>query len=90
MRESKIESAFNARIRALGGETRKLTFIGVNGAPDRLALLPGRHILVELKRPKHTPRIRQLREHDVLRAASFEVLVIDTLELIDHYFPMEK
>ena len=90
MRESQIETAFKERIKALGGKTRKVAWIGVDGAPDRLALLPGQHVLVELKRPGEKPRIRQLREHETLRAAGCVVLVIDSLELIDFYFPLRS
>lgn len=40
MRESKIESYLVARVKALGGEVRKVKWIGRGGAPDRLVMLP--------------------------------------------------
>jgi hypothetical protein len=46
------------------------------------------HPLVELKRPGKDAEEHQAREHERLRAAGFLVLVIDTLELIDRYFPI--
>lgn len=43
MRESVIERALCDRIKALGGEVRKVRFLDRNGAPDRLVLLPMRN-----------------------------------------------
>lgn len=42
MRESKVEKHLVARVKALGGEVRKVKWIGRRGAPDRLVLLPVR------------------------------------------------
>jgi hypothetical protein len=95
VRESKVEAYFCDRIHALGGEVRKLEFIGHRGAPDRLVLLPRAslhrhrwHPLVELKRPKKGAEEHQAREHDRLRAAGFEVYVINSIEAVDRYFPL--
>lgn len=41
MRERDVEAAFVERIEALGGETRKVKWIGRVAAPDRVAMLPG-------------------------------------------------
>lgn len=40
MRESKIEAYLVKRVKALGGEVRKVQWIGRRGAPDRLVMLP--------------------------------------------------
>lgn len=40
MRESDIESHLVARVKALGGEVRKVVWVGRQGAPDRLVMLP--------------------------------------------------
>ena len=40
MRERDIEAHLVKRVRALGGEVRKVKWIGRNGAPDRLVMLP--------------------------------------------------
>lgn len=40
MRESEIEKYLVERVKALGGEVRKVRWIGRNGAPDRLVMLP--------------------------------------------------
>ena len=40
MRESVIEQYLVDRVKALGGEVRKVKWIGRRGAPDRLVMLP--------------------------------------------------
>lgn len=60
-RESQIETRLVQRVKALGGEVRKVAWIGRKGAPDRLVMLPpfewdgasreGYTIWVELKAP---------------------------------------
>lgn len=40
MRESQVENYLVERVKALGGEVRKVRWIGRNGAPDRLVMLP--------------------------------------------------
>lgn len=101
MRESKVEKHLVARVKALGGEVRKVKWIGRRGAPDRLVIFPRRrqwtvyyageqividHPLVELKRPGEDAEDYQAREHERLRAAGFVVLVLDTIEKIDEVF----
>lgn len=61
-RESQIEAYLVKRVKALGGEVRKVKWIGRDKAPDRLVMLPerfggdleyrpGRTIWFELKAP---------------------------------------
>lgn len=40
MRESQVEAHLKAVVKKLGGETRKVKWIGRNGAPDRFVMLP--------------------------------------------------
>ena len=87
MRESDIEKYLHNRARALGGDHRRVSWIGRNGASDDLILLPGRHLLVEAKRPGKTATPAQTREHDRLRAAGFEVHVVSTFAEIDAILP---
>ncbi|AOS80251.1 hypothetical protein Q5W_15380 [Hydrogenophaga sp. PBC] len=42
MKESQIEAHLVRRVKALGGEVRKVQWIGRRGAPDRLVMLPAR------------------------------------------------
>lgn len=41
MRERDIEKHLVQRVKELGGEVRKVKWIGRRGAPDRLVMLPG-------------------------------------------------
>lgn len=82
--EAAVEAHLTRRVRALGGDTRKLVFPGRRGAPDRLVLLPGYHALVELKRPRGGVLAEhQAREHERLRAAGFEVVTLWSKEAVD-------
>lgn len=44
MRESEIERHLVKRVTELGGECRKVNWIGRRGAPDRLVMLPARSL----------------------------------------------
>lgn len=47
MRERDIEKYLVERVKALGGEVRKVQWIGRTGAPDRLVMLPSRRVPVD-------------------------------------------
>jgi len=80
MRESDIEKYLVERVKAMGGEVRKVKWIGRNGAPDRLVMLPDRTVWVELKAPGQKCRPHQIREHERMRRMGQTVVVIDSLE----------
>ncbi len=99
MRESDIEDYLVKRVKAMGGEVRKVQWIGRNSAPDRLVMLPltkaGRHwvlptIWVELKNPETIKTFpadarerAQAREHKRMRELGQRVEVIGTLEGVE-------
>lgn len=98
MRERDIENYLVKRVKAMGGEVRKVQWIGRRGAPDRLVMLPERvrtgvfqnpmcapafSVWVELKAPGEVPELHQLREHDRMRAMGQRVEVIDSLEGVE-------
>lgn len=97
LRERDIERHLVQRVKALGGEVRKVQWIGRRGAPDRLVMLPPRwhynraqdvHEVVctwwvELKAPGVKPEAHQLREHERMRAMGQRVVVIDSLEGVE-------
>lgn len=95
MRERDIERHLVKRVKELGGEVRKVQWIGRRGAPDRLVMLPldwyvdrtghatGSPIWVELKAPGVKPEAHQLREHKRMRAMGQRVEVIDSLEAVE-------
>ncbi len=85
MLERHVEDHFCAVVASLGGEVRKMVYPGRRGAPDRLVLLHGRHLLVELKRPGERPRPNQIREHEKLRWAGFSVWVLSSVAEIDEW-----
>jgi hypothetical protein len=93
MRESDIERHLVKRVQQLGGEVRKVKWIGRSGAPDRLVMLPlpegvawvfpSHTIWVELKAPRKKPTVVQLREHERMRAMGQRVVVIDSIEGVE-------
>ena len=99
MRESKIEAYLVAKVKALGGEVRKVSWIGRRGAPDRMVMLPKRtltqaldcawcnpagvSIFVELKATGKTAEPHQLREHTRMRTMGQRVEVVDSFQRVD-------
>lgn len=94
MKERDIEKHLIQRVKELGGECRKVQWVGRVGAPDRLVMLPiamspcfGYHkaptVWVELKAPGEKPRSSQLREHERMRAMGQRVVVIDSIEGVE-------
>lgn len=90
-RERDIEQYLVERVKALGGECRKIRWIGRHGAPDRLVMLPwsdtsrgyGDTIWIELKAPGEKAKPHQAREHDRMRKMGQRVEVIDSFEGVD-------
>lgn len=90
-KESQIEGYLANRAKALGGETRKLKWVGRSSAPDRLVFLPGgRLIFIELKAPGKAATFpanaherKQAREHRRMRAMGQRVEVVDSFEGVE-------
>lgn len=93
MRESQIEKHLVNRVKELGGEVRKVKWLGRDGAPDRLVMLPSHEtelgtvlpktIWVELKAPGKKPEPHQYREHARMQAMGQRVVVIDSIEGVE-------
>ena len=88
MHERDIEAHLVKRVRELGGECRKVQWIGRNGAPDRLVMLPSttfgnQATWVELKAPGAKARPSQLREHERMRSMGQRVVVIDSIDGVE-------
>ena len=78
MKEKAIEQKFVAAVKAAGGIAPKFVSPGLDGMPDRLALLPdGRVAFVEVKAPGQKTRPLQLARHRLLRSMGFRVYVLD-------------
>ena len=78
MKERDIEQALKSRIVALGGVCWKLVCPGTTGVPDRICLMGGRTVFVEVKAPGQTPRPIQSLRIQQLRGLGFTVMVIDS------------
>lgn len=96
MRERDIEAYLVKRVKELGGEVRKVQWIGRRGAPDRLVMLPllvlsghweshhnGKTVWVELKAPGKKPTVVQQREHERMRHMGQRVEVVDSIEGVE-------
>jgi hypothetical protein len=91
MRESDIEDYLVYRARGIGGEVRKVKWIGRSGAPDRVLMLPWASglpstIWVECKATGKLPTDAQAREHDRMRNVGQRVEVVDSFEAVDALF----
>lgn len=78
--ESYIESTVTHYAVGRGWLSRKLQWIGRNGAPDRFYVRKGKVIFVEFKATGKFPRPDQRLEHERLRGQGMEVHVIDNLQ----------
>jgi hypothetical protein len=83
MRESTIEQYLVEQVKALGGEVRKVRWVGRHGAPDRLVMLNGKAIFIELKAPGENCRPHQIREHERMRRMGQAVEVVDSFGRVD-------
>jgi hypothetical protein len=93
VKEATVERYLVKRVKALGGEIRKVVFPGHTGAPDRVVFFNtgcgygatcGPPVLwIELKSPVGVLKLRQLREHRRLRDLGQRVTVIKSKEEVD-------
>lgn len=94
LRESDIEKYLVKRVKELGGEVRKVQWIGRSGAPDRLVMMPivwsgelnriaDTAVWIELKAPGKKPEPHQLREHARMRKMGQRVEVVDSFARVD-------
>jgi len=77
MKESAIEQYLVKRVRALGGEIRKVSWPGHRGAPDRFVMMPRKRCFwVELKTTKGMLSLHQVREHTLMRLHGLKIFVV--------------
>jgi len=81
--ERNVESYLRNRVARSKGEVRKVQWVGRRGAPDRLVLMPGGSVWVELKRPRKGAESYQEREHARMRRAGLEIWVCDSADAVD-------
>lgn len=97
VRESDVEQYLVDRVKNLGGEVRKLAWVGRSSGPDRAVGVPpqkhaGIQALVEMKNPDTIETFpadarerAQAREHTRLRAVGFRVEVLGTFDQVDAF-----
>lgn len=89
MRESQLEGYLVAEVLKLGGEVRKLKWIGRSHAPDRFVAYKGVW-LVELKAPGKVERPGQTRERQRLVAHGVRCYVLDSMDKINTFIELLK
>ena len=84
MLESEIKRRCTKDLESWSWEVVHLIQTNKNGIPDTLCLRAGRSVFIEFKRPGQQPRSLQEYRHDKLRKQGFEVLIVKSLEDIQH------
>lgn len=82
--EKYIEQKLKKAVEEAGGLCIKLQSGTFSSLPDRMLLLNGYTIFVEVKTTGKKPTKLQTHTHDQLRAQGFMVYVLDRLEYIPH------
>jgi hypothetical protein len=91
VREAEVERQFVLAVEAIGGRADKVVFLGRRGCVDRLVALPGRLLLVELKRPRGGRISRQQAQlHADYRRLGIEVAVVSRLEDIPRLLAAQR
>ena len=83
VRENKVETYLNRKVECLGGITRKWVSPGRNGVLDRIVILRGRILFVEVKTVDGVLSTAQKREIDRLKEHGSEVRVVYGKEGVD-------
>lgn len=89
MREAAIERKLRTRVKALGGVAVKLNPHSCVGVPDRLCVLPGRIVFVELKAPTGKGRV-SAKQHEwaaKITALGHEYARIDSVDALEELLP---
>ena len=88
-KEELNEKHLNRRVEETGGETRKVTWLGRRGAPDRLVLWPehGAYAFVELKEETQSWGLQdhQRREIERMKGAGIRVAILSSKAEIDGF-----
>jgi hypothetical protein len=79
MRESYIEKQVVDYAKSRGWFVRKLQWIGVDGAPDRIFIKDGVVVFIEFKAPGKKPKLRQEQEAEIIRYHGVGVYVVDAI-----------
>ena len=75
-RENKVETHLDSEVTKLGGLTRKWVSPGHDGVPDRIVIIDGDTIYVEVKTTDGVTSEAQKREHKRLRDVGAYVVTV--------------
>ncbi|WP_125606754.1 VRR-NUC domain-containing protein [Lapidilactobacillus bayanensis] len=78
--EKDVEAYLKRKVTARGGLCMKFVSPGLSGVPDRIVVLDGQIVFVEMKKPGGRPRPLQVRIITLLRNQGCWVEVVDTKE----------
>ena len=81
--EKLIERRLTNKVRQVNGLCLKLT--GYKGIPDRMVLIKGKVVFIELKDEGKKLRPEQKLWQDRLKGMGFECLMIDSKEKVDEF-----
>jgi hypothetical protein len=85
MKEAALESLLRTELTRRGGVAFKLDALSRKGAPDRIVTANGRTIYVELKTERGVVAPLQQFEHERIRAAGGEVVVLRGADAIRRF-----
>tara|TARA_R110002074_G_scaffold195878_7_gene362469 strand:- start:3186 stop:3470 length:285 start_codon:yes stop_codon:yes gene_type:complete len=83
VRENKVEKYLNKKVEELGGITRKWVSPGRDGVPDRIVIIRGNVIFVEVKTSDGKLSTAQKREHERLESSGTIVYTVYGEEGVD-------
>lgn len=89
-RENKVEKYLDSEVKKLGGLTRKWTCPGRDGVPDRIVIINGAVMLVEVKTLDGTVSPTQRREHERLCDVGAKVFTVYGEAGVDHFLRLYK
>lgn len=75
-RENKVEKYLDDQVKKLGGITRKWVSPGRSGVPDRIVIVDGEVVFVEVKTTDGKMSARQIRECQQLNDAEVQTSVV--------------
>ena len=81
--EAQIERYLVSEIKRIGGLCWKWTSPGTNGVPDRIIMIQGLTIAVELKAPGEEVRPLQQHRIDEIKLTGNMACVVDSYEVVD-------
>ena len=84
MRESAVEKYLKKQVEGLGGEYRRVEWLGRHGAPDDYVMLNGGH-WTECKATGEEPKPHQIREHKRMQDQGIPVHILDSFEAVDNF-----